>query len=127
MIFKEPSNCQFALPLVLHRSFMPQAYCDEVTASAAMSMTATSVSSQKAGEHLQKDISEFLVKTLKLQVNAHKSAVAQPWNRKFFSYSFTWHKVARLRIAPAKVGRLKEKIRSMTTETRSKSVSTAIN
>ena len=50
------------------------------------------VSSQKAGEHLLADISRFLSKELKLQVNAQKSAVARPWERKFLGYSFTRHK-----------------------------------
>jgi group II intron reverse transcriptase/maturase len=85
------------------------------------------VSSQKAGEHLLKDLSEFLMKTLKLQVNAQKSAVARPWTRKFLGYSFTWHKAARLKIAPSSVARLKDKIRSLTTGNGSKSVAKAIS
>lgn len=84
------------------------------------------VSSQKAGEHLLKDLSEFLMKTLKLQVNAQKSAVARPWMRKFLGYSFTWHKAARLKIAPSSVDRLKDKIRSLTTGNGSKSIAKAI-
>lgn len=85
------------------------------------------VSSQKAGEHLLKDLCEFLAKTLKLQVNAQKSAVARPWARKFLGYSFTWHKVARLKIAASSVDRLKDKIRSLTTGNGSKSVAKAIS
>jgi len=85
------------------------------------------VSSQKAGEHLLKDLSEFFRTTLKLQVNAQKSAVARPWARKFLGYSFTWHKAARLKIAPSSVARLKDKIRSLTTGNGSKSVAKAIS
>lgn len=85
------------------------------------------VSSQKAGEHLLSDISEFLANKLKLQVNVKKSAVARPWQRKFLGYSFTWHKAARLKIAPSSVERLKDKIRSLTTGHRSKSIVKAIN
>ncbi|MBU1619646.1 MAG: group II intron reverse transcriptase/maturase [Gammaproteobacteria bacterium] len=85
------------------------------------------VSSQKAGEHLLKDISEFLEKTLKLQVNMQKSAVARPWERKFLGYSFTRHKVVRLKIAPSSMVRLKDKIRSLTTRNGSKSVTKAIS
>lgn len=85
------------------------------------------VSSQKAGEHLLKDLSEFLAKALKLQVNAQKSAVARPWERKFLGYSSTRHKVARLKIAPNSVARLKDKIRSLTTGNGSKSVTKAIS
>ncbi|MET6167286.1 group II intron reverse transcriptase/maturase [Citrobacter freundii] len=38
------------------------------------------VSSQKAGEQVLCSMSEFLEKTLKLQVNEQKSAVARPWS-----------------------------------------------
>lgn len=85
------------------------------------------VSSQKAGEHILKEVSEFLEKALKLQVNAQKSAVARPWERKFLGYSFTWHKATRLKIAPSSVDRLKDKIRSLTTGNGSKSVAKAIS
>ncbi|AUG99571.1 group II intron reverse transcriptase/maturase [Prodigiosinella confusarubida] len=85
------------------------------------------VSSQKAGKHAQKDISEFLMNTLKLQVNVRKSAVARPWERKFLGYSFTWHQEARLKIAPGSIDRLKDKIRSLTTGNGSKSVRKAIS
>ena len=60
-------------------------------------------------------------------MNAQKSAVARPWARKFLGYSFTWHKAARLKIAPSSVDRLKEKIRSLTTGNGSKSVAKAIS
>lgn len=84
------------------------------------------VSSRKAGEHLLEDISRFLKDKLKLQVNEKKSAVARPWERKFLGYSFTVHKETRLRIAPGSVDRLKDKIRSLTTGHRSKSVRATI-
>ena len=84
------------------------------------------VSSRKAGEHLLKGISEFLERKLKLQVNAQKSAVARPWERKFLGYSVTGHKTTKLRIAPTSVERLKEKIRSLTTGHRTKSVKATI-
>lgn len=61
------------------------------------------VSSQKVGEHLLKVLSELLTKTLKLQVNMQKSAVVRPWEHKFLGYSFTWHKVARLKTAASSV------------------------
>ena len=34
-------------------------------------------------------------------MNAEKSAVARPWERKFLGYSMTWHREPQLRIAPA--------------------------
>ncbi len=85
------------------------------------------VSSQKAGEQVLCSISEFLEKTLKLQVNEQKSAVARPWERKFLGHSFTRHQVVRLKIAPSSVDRLKDKIRSLTTGNGSKSVAKVIS
>ena len=84
------------------------------------------VGSRKAGEHLLKEISEFLERKLKLQVNEQKSAVARPWERKFLGYSVTAHKATKLRIAPVSVERLKDKIRSLTTGHRTKSVKATI-
>ena len=84
------------------------------------------VGSRKAGEHLLKEISEFLERKLKLQVNEQKSAVARPWERKFLGYSVTAHKATKLRISPVSVERLKEQIRSLTTGHRTKSVKATI-
>jgi RNA-directed DNA polymerase len=44
-------------------------------------------------------ITAFLERRLKLKVNAEKSAVARPWQRKFLGYSMTWHREPKLRIA----------------------------
>ncbi len=85
------------------------------------------VSSRKAGDHLLKNIRAFEENKLKLKVNEKKSAVARPWERKFLGYSVTWHKQAKLKIALTSVNRLKEKVRSLTTGNRSKSVKATIN
>lgn len=71
------------------------------------------VKSKRAGERVMASISRFLADTLKLTVNATKSAVARPWERKFLGYSLTWHKAPRLKIAPASRQRLEDKIREM--------------
>lgn len=83
------------------------------------------VSSRKAGDHLLKNIRAFVEN--KLKVNEKKSAVARPWDRKFLGYSVTWHKQAKLKIALTSVNRLKEKVHSLTTGNRSKSVKATIN
>jgi RNA-directed DNA polymerase len=69
------------------------------------------VRSQQAGERVMASITRFLAQTLKLTVNAAKSAVARPWTRKFLGYSLTGHKVPRLRIASSSRQRLEGKIR----------------
>jgi RNA-directed DNA polymerase len=71
------------------------------------------VQSRSAGERVMKSISRFLERRLRLRVNAEKSAVARPWERKFLGYSLTWHREARLRIAASSVQRLKAKLREI--------------
>ncbi len=71
------------------------------------------VQSRSAGERVMKSISRFLEQRLRLKVNAEKSAVARPWERKFLGYSLTWHREARLKVAASSVQRLKEKLREI--------------
>jgi RNA-directed DNA polymerase len=69
--------------------------------------------SRSAGERVMKSISRFLEQRLRLKVNAEKSAVARPWERKFLGYSLTWHREARLKVAASSVQRLKAKLREI--------------
>ena len=69
------------------------------------------VGSERAGQRVMVAITGFLEQRLKLKVNAAKSAVAQPWQRKFLGYSMTWHKKPKLKIAQPSRERLAEKIR----------------
>ena len=39
------------------------------------------VRSEKAGQRVMESLTRFIERRLKLQVNAEKSAVAQPWRR----------------------------------------------
>jgi RNA-directed DNA polymerase len=71
------------------------------------------VQSRSAGERVMKSLTGFLERRLRLRVNAEKSAVARPWERKFLGYSLTWHHQARLRVARSSVQRLKEKLREI--------------
>jgi RNA-directed DNA polymerase len=71
------------------------------------------VRSQQAGERVMASISRFLADTLQLTVNAAKSAVAAPWERKFLGYSLTSHKAPKLRIAPASLTRLADRLREV--------------
>lgn len=69
------------------------------------------VRSQRAGDRVMASIQNFVEKRLKLRVNPEKSAVDRPWRRKFLGYSLTWHREAKLKVAPESVNRLKEKLR----------------
>jgi len=84
------------------------------------------VGSQRAGQRVMAAITAFLEQRLKLKVNASKSAVARPWERKFLGYSMTWHKKPKLRIAPQSRERLVEKIRQMQRQARGQSLKQVI-
>jgi RNA-directed DNA polymerase len=76
------------------------------------------VRSRRAGERVMASITRFITTKLKLKVNAQKSAVARPWERKFLGFSFTANREPRRRIAPKAILRFKEKVRELTRRTR---------
>jgi RNA-directed DNA polymerase len=80
------------------------------------------VRSKRAGQRVMESVTRFLTDRLKLTVNQAKSAVAQPWKRKFLGFSFTSHKETRRRVAPQALDRFKERIRILTRRTRSVSL-----
>ena len=65
-----------------------------------------------------KSVTRFITERLKLKVNQAKSAVAQPWQRKFLGFSFTSEREPRRRIAPKAIARFKQRIRELTRRTR---------
>lgn len=69
------------------------------------------VGSERSGQRVMTAITAFLERRLKLKVNADKSAVARPWQRKFLGYSMTWHREPKLRIAEPSRKRFAEKVR----------------
>ena len=69
------------------------------------------VRTKASGERVLQSLTRFLEQRLQLKVNATKSAVARPWERKFLGYSMTFHKQPRLKAAETSVKRLKEKLR----------------
>ncbi len=71
------------------------------------------VQSESAGERVMKSITSFLDRRLRLKVNAEKSAVARPWERKFLGYSLTKNREPRLKVAKESVQRLKGKLREI--------------
>jgi RNA-directed DNA polymerase len=76
------------------------------------------VRSQRAGERVMESMTGFITKKLKLKVNSAKSAVAQPWERKFLGFSFTVKEPQKRRIAPKSMDRFKERVRELTRRTR---------
>ena len=80
------------------------------------------VRSRRAGERVMESLTRFITTQLKLKVNQQKSAVAQPWERKFLGFSFTNAGVPKRRIAPKAVDRFKERVRELTRRTRGVSI-----
>jgi RNA-directed DNA polymerase len=71
------------------------------------------VQSRSAGERVMKSLTSFLDQRLRLKVNAEKSALARPWERKFLGYSMTPNRKPRLKVAKESVKRLKGKLREI--------------
>jgi RNA-directed DNA polymerase len=84
------------------------------------------VGSRAAGERVMSGIRVFLEDTLRLRVNAQKSAVARPWVRKFLGYTFTVQRASRLRIAKQSVQRLMQRVRELLRVGRGRSLSHTI-
>jgi len=84
------------------------------------------VRSRVAGDRVMSGVRTFLEGALKLRINTEKSAVARPWERKFLGFSVTAHRESRLRIAPASVQRLTQKVRDLMRTGRGRSLVHAI-
>lgn len=80
------------------------------------------VRSRRAGARVMESITRFITTKLKLKVNEQKSAVAEPWQRKFLGFSFTRFGSPKRRIAPKAVARFKERVRELTSRTRGVSI-----
>lgn len=71
------------------------------------------VQSKRAGERVLASVTALLTTRLKLKVNEEKSAVDRLWNRSFLGYTVLPGKLARMRVAPESVKRLKGKLRQI--------------
>ncbi len=80
------------------------------------------VRSERAGQRVMASITGFITRRLKLKVNAAKSAVARPGERKFLGFSLSGGKQPKRRIAPKALLRFKQKIRELTGRSRGISV-----
>lgn len=79
------------------------------------------VSSQRAGQRTMDSVTTFLAKRLKLTVNAAKSAVARPWERKFLGYSTTLRD-KKTRIAKPSIERLRHTVRQICAQGRGRAL-----
>jgi RNA-directed DNA polymerase len=76
------------------------------------------VRSRRAGERVMASLRAFITRRLKLAVNAQKSAVARPAERKFLGFSLTNDLQPKRRIAPKALQRFKLRVRELTRRTR---------
>ncbi|MGH9438854.1 MAG: group II intron reverse transcriptase/maturase [Terriglobia bacterium] len=78
------------------------------------------VRSQRAGLRVKASITQFLTDRLSLKVNEAKSAVDRPWRRKFLGFSmYHQRKTVRPRLSPQALRRVRERIRALTSRSRS--------
>jgi RNA-directed DNA polymerase len=78
------------------------------------------VRSRRAGDRVMASLNRFITERLRLKVNASKSAVARPWERKFLGFTFAtpYYGVIKVAVAPKAVERFKERIRQLTARRR---------
>lgn len=71
------------------------------------------VGSRRSGERVMASVTRFVEQRLKLLVNRAKSAVARPWQRKFLGYTFSSHRLARIRVAKVSINRFKKNLKEL--------------
>lgn len=75
------------------------------------------VGSQRAGKRVMDSIARFIQDSLRLTVNARKSAVDRPWKRKFLGFTVSRAGV-KLKVADQAIDKLKAQVRALTRRTR---------
>ena len=69
------------------------------------------VSSERAAERVLESLTEWINKHLRLEVNATKSGVGRPWERKFLGFRI--NRKGKIEAAPQSMERFKEKVREL--------------
>jgi len=75
------------------------------------------VGSKAAGERVMASVRRFIEESLRLTVNARKSAVDRPWNRAFLGFTVTRNGI-KLKVADKALDKLKDRVRELTRRTR---------
>jgi RNA-directed DNA polymerase len=73
--------------------------------------------SKRAGERIMQNVTRYLSESLRLTVNANKSAVDRPANRKFLGFTVS-KRGAKIKVAEQAIEKLKDTIRELTRRTR---------
>lgn len=83
------------------------------------------VKTQRAGMRVMESVVGYLTEKLKLKVNQQKSAVDNPWNRKFLGFTFA--KGTRgITVHESRIKRFKDKIRGLTKKMRGNKITDSI-
>jgi group II intron reverse transcriptase/maturase len=69
------------------------------------------VGSRRAAERVLASLTQWIKEELRLEVNASKSGVGQPWERKFLGFRIT--RDGKIEAAPQSVERMKDKVREL--------------
>ena len=75
------------------------------------------VGSERAGVRAMASVTRFIEDSLRLTVNARKSAVDRPWNRKFLGFTVS-RNGTKLKVADQAIEKLKGRVRELTRRTR---------
>jgi group II intron reverse transcriptase/maturase len=75
------------------------------------------VKSKRAGERVMASLTRWIGESLRLTVNARKSAVDRPWNRKFLGFTVS-RTGTKLKVADKALEKLKGRVREITSRTR---------
>ena len=75
------------------------------------------VKSKRAGERVMASLTRWIGESLRLTVNARKSAVDRPWNRKFLGFTVS-RNGTKLKVADKALEKLKDRVREITSRTR---------
>jgi RNA-directed DNA polymerase len=84
------------------------------------------VRSERAGHRVMDRVTRFITTQLKLTVNASKSAVARPQDRKFLGFTFTAGPEVKRALAPKALDRFKARVRDITRRAKGVSIETTI-
>jgi RNA-directed DNA polymerase len=88
------------------------------------------VRSERAGQRVMASVSHYIEKRLRLKVNAHKSAVAQPQDRHFLGFNLRYDIVedsVEVGLSKRTKERIDSKIRELTPRNRGRSIKTMID
>ena len=80
------------------------------------------VKSQEAGERVLESLQRYIGDSLRLKVNAQKSAVDRPWKRTFLGFTFSRRRGYKIKVADKALSKLKATIKTLSRRTRGHSL-----